>query len=171
MMNIVCVLWLLVTIALLLAAAWRDVASRLIPNATCLALALTGMAGRVFAGPAELAISVAVAAALFLLLLVPYSFGALGGGDVKLLAAAAFGMPPIGVACLLIVTVLAGGGLALIHLALRFLPRPRAPGADASTLRRIWVVERWRIIRHAPLPYGVAIACGGIWTMTQILGA
>ena len=31
--------------------------------------------------------------------------------------------------------------------------------------RRVYAIERWRHLRHAPLPYGVAIACGGIWTI------
>jgi prepilin peptidase CpaA len=171
MRDIVCDLWLGVTIALLLAAAWRDIAVRLIPNSVCLALAMTGMIGRFIAGPMELAISLAVAAILLLILLIPFCFHVMGGGDVKLLAGLAIGMPPIGVATMLVATVFAGGALALAHLALRLLPRPDSPAADASATRRILAVERWRILRHAPLPYGVAIACGGIWTMTKILGA
>jgi prepilin peptidase CpaA len=171
MIGVVCDLWLGITIALLLAAAWRDIALRLIPNSVCLVLAITGMTGRLIAGPMELAVSLAIASVLLLILLIPFCFKVMGGGDVKLLAALALGMPPIGVAILLVITVLAGGVLAFVHLAFRLLPRPRSPAANASATSRVLAVERWRILRHAPLPYGVAIACGGIWTMTKILGA
>jgi hypothetical protein len=30
--------------------------------------------------------------------------------------------------------------------------------------------ERWRIARHGSLPYGVAIACGGIWVIVSQAG-
>ena len=67
MIGVVCDLWLGITIALLLTAAWRDIALRLIPNSVCLALAITGMTGRLIAGPMELAVSLAIAAVLLLI--------------------------------------------------------------------------------------------------------
>jgi prepilin peptidase CpaA len=170
-MGLVHSAWLGIAESLFLIAAWRDVASRLIPNPVCLALALGGLFVRLLDGPAALAVSALTALALFACLLVAWRFGLLGGGDVKLLAAAACGLPPASVADLLVLTALCGGALAFVHLALRRLPRPRAPSPDAFLLRRVCAAERWRILRHAPLPYGVAIACGGLWTMTKILGA
>ncbi len=171
MERVIFSLWPIVTVLLLLAAAWRDVASRVIPNGICLALALIGIAARLTVGPSELAISSAVAVGLFLALLVPHSFGMLGGGDVKLLAAMAIGLPPIGVACLFVVTVLAGGVLAIAHLAMRRLPYPRRANANATILRRVYAAERWRVLHHGPLPYAVAIAVGGIWTVAKLIGA
>jgi len=61
---------------------------------------------------------------------------------------------------------LAGGVIALLHLALRGLPRPTLPPVGSSFVRRIYAIERWRNLRRAPLPYGVAIAAGGIWILT-----
>ena len=154
----------LLQVLLLLYVATMDVATRLIRNEICLALALFGIAGQV-ANPAQMAQSVIVAACLLLLLFFVFTRGWMGGGDVKLLVALAVGLPLTGVIQLLAVTALAGGALALLHLMMRLLPSPRLAPAGASLVRRVYAVERWRHLRHAPLPYGVAIACGGIWTV------
>jgi prepilin peptidase CpaA len=151
-------------ILLLLYVATIDVATRLISNEICLALVLLGIAGQL-ASPMQVAESLIAAAILFLLLFVIYARGWMGGGDVKLLVALAIGLSLTGVIQLLTVTALAGGVLALVHLMMRLLPYPGLAPAGSSLVRRIYVVERWRHLRHAPLPYGVAIACGGIWTI------
>lgn len=151
------------TIALLLYVATIDVATRLIRNEICLALALLGIAGQL-ASPMQIVESLIVATILFSLLLVFYMRRWMGGGDVKLLVALAIGLPLAGVIQLLTVTALAGGVLALVHVMMRQLPQPALAPAGSSLARRIYAVERWRHLRHAPLPYGVAIACGGIWT-------
>ncbi|WP_456624266.1 MULTISPECIES: A24 family peptidase [unclassified Bradyrhizobium] len=149
---------------LLLYVVTTDIAARLIRNEICLALAILGIAGQL-ANPMQLTQSLIVAAILFLLLFGIYQLGKIGGGDVKLLVALAIGLPLTGVIQLLTVTALAGGVLALVHLMMRLLPYPRLAPAGSSLVRRVYAVERWRHLRHAPLPYGVAIACGGIWTV------
>ncbi|MCP3459211.1 prepilin peptidase [Bradyrhizobium sp. CCGUVB23] len=151
-------------ILLLLYVATIDVATRLIRNELCLALAALGIASQL-ASPMQLAESLISAAILFLLLFVIYRQGWMGGGDVKLLVALAVGLPLTGVVQLLAITALAGGVLALVHLMMRLLPYPRLAPAGSSLVRRVYVVERWRHLRNAPLPYGVAIACAGIWTI------
>jgi len=151
-------------LCLLLHVATIDVATRLIKNEICLALALLGIVGQL-AEPMQLVESLIVAAILFLLLLVIYARGWMGGGDVKLMVALAVGLPLTGVVQFLAVTALAGGVLALVHLMMRQLPHPRLAPAGSSFARRVYAVERWRQLRHAPLPYGVAIACGGIWAI------
>jgi prepilin peptidase CpaA len=155
---------------LLLSAAWVDVASRLIPNSLCLGLGITGALGRLLIGPPQMAESIAAAGIVFIILLPLHSRQLLGGGDVKLLAAITIGLPPAGVLQLFSITALAGGILALLHLAMRRLPRPKLAHARSSVFRRIYTAERWRILRRAPLPYGVAIACGGIWAMLTNTG-
>ncbi|MBR0975320.1 A24 family peptidase [Bradyrhizobium japonicum] len=151
-------------ILLLLYVATLDVATRLIRNEICLALALLGIASQL-ASPMQIAQSLLSAAILFLLLLVAYTRRWMGGGDVKLLVALAVGLPLTGLVQLMTVTALAGGGLAMVHLMMRNLPYPRLAPAGSSLVRRVYAVERWRHLRQAPLPYGVAIACGGIWTI------
>ncbi|WP_129267665.1 A24 family peptidase [Bradyrhizobium betae] len=151
-------------ILLLLYVATIDVATRLIRNDICLVLALLGIAAQL-GSPMQLVESLIAAAILFLLLFMIYQQGWIGGGDVKLLVALSIGLPLTGVIQLLTVTALAGGVLALVHLMMRLLPYPRLAPDGSSFARRVYAVERWRHLRHAPLPYGVAIASGGIWTV------
>lgn len=153
-------------LCVLLLAAWSDVASRIIPNRYCVALALSGLVEQALSGSAaHVGLALVIAAILFTPLVVLHGYRIVGGGDVKLLTAIAIGLPPLGVASLLYATALIGGVLALAHLAMRRLPRPVIAGASSTVLRRVYTAERWRIIRHAPLPYGVAIACGGVWAV------
>ena len=165
-MNWIAAAALAVQILLLLYVAATDIATRLIHNEICLALALLGIAGQ-FSSPPHLAESLIAATILFLLLIVIYERGWIGGGDVKLLASLAIGLPLTGLTQLLTVTALAGAVLALAHLMMRLLPHPRPAPAGSPLLRRVYAVERWRNLRHAPLPYGAAIACGGIWTLLR----
>ena len=151
-------------ILLLLYVAMMDIATRSIKNEFCLLLALLGIAGQ-FASQMQVAESLVAVTILFLLLLVIYQRDGIGGGDVKLLVALAIGLPLMGVIQLLTMTTLTGGVLALVHLMMRLLPYPRPAPAGSSLVRRVYAVERWRNLRHAPLPYGVAIACGGIFTV------
>ena len=62
-------------LALLLIAAWRDVATRTIPDAIGLLLVPTGALARVLEGPSAVALSAATAVLLLILLLVAYSRG------------------------------------------------------------------------------------------------
>lgn len=151
-------------ILLLLHVAMTDVATRLIRNEVCAALVLLGLISQ-FGAPLQVLESVIAAAIVFLLLLFIYARGWMGGGDVKLLTALVVGLPLTGVVQLLTVTALTGGLLAVVHLMMRQLPYPQLAPAGSSFMRRVYAVERWRHLRHAPLPYGVAIACGGIWAV------
>ena len=155
---------LFLEILLLLYVAMIDIATRSIRNEICLVLALLGIASQ-FPSQMHVTESLVVATILLLLLLVIYQRGWIGGGDVKLLVALAIGLPLMGVIQLLTITALAGGVLALVHLMMRVLPYPRLAPAGSSFVRRVYAIERWRHLRHAPLPYGVAIACGGIWAI------
>jgi prepilin peptidase CpaA len=166
----------LATIGLLAVAAMSDLATRTIPDQACIALAMLGLGGRLLAGTAALAISAGVAIGLFVVLVLAHARGILGGGDVKLAAATALGLAPVQTYRFLVATVLAGGVLSALHLALRHLPPPtRLPGGrplrQSSVVRRVLTAERWRIRRKGSLPYGVAIACGGAWvTLTGVGG-
>jgi len=160
--------------AMLLMAAWRDLASRLIPNAIPLTIAAVSVIGRLFDGPMAAAASFAVAVGLLLLLMLVHARGLLGGGDVKLIAAIACGLSFPGLWNFIVTTALAGGLLGIAHFALRAVlagAPPRKPaGRGASLLARVYAAERWRIGRRGPLPYAVAIAFGGIWTLGASFG-
>ncbi len=156
-------------ICLLAVAASADIAYRIIPNWIAVALALLGMALRLPAGPYALLISLCIALAVFAGMVLLHARGVFGGGDVKLLAATCLGFAPAAANRFIFVTAMAGGVLALIHLVGRRLVRNRPPRAPpprgSSLLRRIVSIEIWRLARHGSLPYGVAIACGGIWVI------
>ena len=166
----------LVTLSLLLGfAAWRDVATRTIPDEVSIALILVGASVRLMSGWQALALSLLVAVLIFFALLPLCGRGFLGGADLKLLAALAVGFSPwISLHLLLSVTVV-GGLLAGIYLCLgrvlrllgnlsRSKLRPRTlPG-------RIALIEGWRIRRRAPVPYGVAIAIGTVFAVLQNRG-
>jgi len=148
--------------ALLSVAGWNDLLSRRIPDPVCIALAAVGVAARGAAGIEALAWSGALAALVFTVMVPTHAMGALGGGDIKLSAAFALGLSPAGLYGFLVMTALAGGILAMLHLALRRLPRPPHCPAGAWLPRRVWTAERWRARQPASLPYGIAIAAGGI---------
>jgi len=151
-------------ILLLLAATWSDLATRTIPNRLSLAIAAIAIPGQMASGPLAFAASAGSAALLFAALVVPFSFGVLGGGDVKLAPALALGLSPSGTWDFVVLTALAGGVLGLAYIALsRLLPPPQEriqPGSPL--LQRVMAVEWRRIRRRAGLPYGIAIAVGGV---------
>jgi prepilin peptidase CpaA len=140
-------------IALFAAAAITDSRNRRIPNALSAALALLGLTrialGLAAAGgAAAMGLDLLAAAAVFALAALAFRFGVLGGGDVKLLAAGVLWLGAAALPPYLLTTVLAGGVLAVSFV--------------------VWQVAR-PALRGASLPYGVAIAAGGILTTAGAL--
>lgn len=131
----------------LLWAAFSDLRERTIANWLNAAIALgaplfwwaTGLA----LWP-DVALQLGIAAAAFTLLAGLFALGAMGGGDVKLLTALALWIPPLLFVQLLIVMALVGGVLTILFSA--------------------WHIARRRRERLA-IPYGLAIACGGLWVL------
>lgn len=147
---------------LLVYAAAHDVAVRTVPNWLPAALLLIGLCARALDG--TLLSGLAVAAVAFALLFAIWAAGAMGGGDVKLWAAAVLLIRPGWQPQLsfFVDVVLAGGLLAVVYLGLSLVvPRPRGVHRG-SRLRRFLRVEQWRIGRRGPLPYACAIAAGAI---------
>jgi prepilin peptidase CpaA len=98
-------------------------------------------------------LDLAAAVAVFTLAALAFRFGLLGGGDVKLLAAGTLWLGAAALGPYLIVTVLAGGLMAVAFAAWHFA---RPGGAR----------------RQKPsLPYAIAIAAGGILTTAGALWA
>jgi len=178
--------------ALLVLAAWRDVATRLIPDLIPLAIVLLALGLRAPAGWGALLASAGIAVALFLALLALAMRGLLGGGDVKLAAAVALALPPGAAWDFIQATVFCGGALGVGYIAAsRLLPGPAraasphtpspqttapqttAPQTTAphtTPLRRIARAEARRLRRGGPLPYAVAIAGGGILALVSLGG-
>src|SRR5688500_14710590 len=102
----------------LLAAAW-DLRKREIPNSLNAALALLAIPFWWSSGLAlwpEIAIQLAVGAAVLGLFAIAFELGAMGGGDVKMVAAVALWLPPSAVVVLLVIMSLAGGVLTAVML-------------------------------------------------------
>ena len=91
----------------------------------------------------------ACAAAVFLAGALLFSRGLMGGGDVKLLAAATLWAGPGGTPALLVVTAVLGGVLSLVLLSSAALRTAFAPAAVIPVSR-------------VPVPYGVAIAAAAL---------
>lgn len=152
----------LVTYAIiLLLAAWRD--WQTLQIADVFPLMIIGAFGVWAAGgyvggrtsAAEIALAAVVALVLLVVGAAAFAAGVLGGGDVKLLAVAGLFAGPAHVVAFLLVVALAGGALALAVLAdVRVGPRT----VDDTGLSR-------------RLPYGPAIAAGGLWVTVARLFA
>jgi prepilin peptidase CpaA len=148
---------------LLLAAAWQDLRTLRIGNAFALGIAasfgvwaaagwLGGSLSLDFVGA-----SVACAAALLGAGAVAFAIGMIGGGDVKLLAAVGLFAGPAHVGDLLLVTALAGGALGLALMAGAPIG-PVSSRGDAALRQRL----------RSRVPYGPAIAAGGLWVATRL---
>jgi prepilin peptidase CpaA len=157
--------------ALLLTAAWNDIATRLIPDAISLCLLAVGAVARLFEDrPSDLAFSAGTALLLFVLLLILHSRGLIGGGDVKIMTALAVGLSPLDCYRFIVATAIAGGLLGITYLVLsRRLPAMHSV-RRASLLGRVAILEIRRIRRRGPLPYGVAIAAGGTFVLLHTGG-
>lgn len=153
--------------AILCLAAAHDVLARTVPNWMPVVIATIGTIESALCG--RLIASLLVGALVFILSGLCWKRGWLGGGDVKLLGAAAVALPPAAVAPFVAAVALAGGVLALVYLALgRIIPAAvlrRSVGRPVGLLRRAWRLERWRLSRGGPLPYAVAIAAGGLFVL------
>lgn len=133
-------------LALLLAyAAFGDIRSRTIPNWLVLIVAASAPGVWWMCGMAlwpDMMIQLAVAFAFLLLFAVFFALNAMGGGDVKLIAALALWFPALVFVQLLMVMAVAGG---IITIAM-------------------WAQEKVRKSGNAiEVPYGVAISLAGLW--------
>ncbi len=155
---------------LLCAAAWQDLRTLLIADGISIAIiavfAVWALTGLCVGGLSlsDVVWSVACAAALFAVGAAAFAVGGIGGGDVKLLAAASLFAGPSLLLDFGLVTALAGGLLGVAVLAgapLGAAPLGAMAGAGEPS------PSRWR----RSLPYGPAIAVGGLWVaLFRVLG-
>jgi prepilin peptidase CpaA len=143
--------WILIAIlaAALVAAAVDDWRRRTITNRLNAAIALLAIpfwwASGLSLWP-DVALQIAMAAAMFALFAIAFRFGAMGGGDVKLVAALALWLSPGATLRLLVIMSIAGG---LLTLAMAIRHRIARPGGELE------------------IPYGIAIAFGGFWLISE----
>ncbi|MEJ0015830.1 MAG: prepilin peptidase [Acetobacteraceae bacterium] len=151
-------------LGLLLVASWHDIAARTIPNGLVLLLAVTAAMTAAWGG--FLPGSLLSAAGVFGLAAICWRCGWMGGGDVKLLGAAALALPPSSVLTFLAAMAIAGALLAIVYLIARTRLSAAAPLRSHRLLPRIIRAERWRISRGGPLPYACAIGAGFLFAIT-----
>ena len=146
--GISCALIALLAVALV-AAALGDWRSRTIPNWLNAAIALLAIPFWWSVGLPlwpDVALQIAVAAGVFAIFALAFHFGAMGGGDVKMVAALALWLPAMAVIKLLLIMSVAGGVLTLAML----IPHRIAKSAG-----------------QPEIPYGIAIAFAGFWLIGE----
>lgn len=129
-------------------AAVSDAIWRRIPNSCVLTVVGLYVVWAALAGGAGVVAALLVAALVFAMGFALFAFNIWGGGDAKLLAAVALFAGLAHVGTLILVTVLAGGVMAVVSLA----SRPRRALA-------IWSL-RGQGDWGRGIPYGIAIALG-----------
>ena len=140
-------LLLTVLTLLLIVAAVGDWRARIIENRLNLAIALCALPWWLANGESlwpDVALHITIATVTFLVFATMFAMGAMGGGDVKMIAALALWFPLTSFVTLLVPMALAG---ALITVAMI-------------------IRQKWLKLQGKPeVPYGIAIAAGGLWTV------
>ena len=153
-------------------AALTDMFTMTIANRVSILLIVTFLAVAPFIGLTWLQFSLHLAAFAVVLLatFALFATGVMGGGDAKLMASTALwmGLGPVLMQYLLLATV-AGGVLTLALLIFRKSPLATLAG-EVRVLRRI--------IDEKDIPYGIALAVGGlaafphspamVWVLSQV---
>ncbi|MBS0521142.1 MAG: prepilin peptidase [Proteobacteria bacterium] len=148
---------------LLVAAGWQDLKTMRIANSLSIGIGASFVvwaAAGVLLGRLQflqLGLALVCAAGVFVLGALGFAAGAIGGGDVKLLAVASLFAGPSLQFDFLAITALVGGvlGLAILAGAPIGPAGGRAGGAIRSRLQ-------------GGLPYGPAIAVGGLWVAASL---
>jgi prepilin peptidase CpaA len=157
----------IVVAGLLVFTAVSDVRRYLIPNWISIGIALAFVP---FAALSPLPIdwlgSLITAAAALAVGFALFSLRVMGGGDVKLIAACALWAGPGLIAPFLLLVSIAGGVLAIGLMIGRAVRSSRRPGASPAAADR----PATPLMRQK-IPYGVAIAAGGIVLIAHQLSA
>lgn len=136
-------------IVLLLLACWTDIRSRTIANELNAAIAILAIVWWWISGEPlwpDIALRTGIALIVFAVFAGLFVIRMMGGGDVKMIAALALWLPLPRLMTMLIVMALAGGVITMFLL----------------------IRHRWRRNEERPeIPYGVAIAIGGMWVIAN----
>jgi prepilin peptidase CpaA len=135
--------------AMLVWIAVQDVRTYTISDRLNLAIALLAPIYWLSAGVPlwpDAAIRVGVALLVFMLFAGAFYINAMGGGDVKLAGALALWFMPYETLTMIVIMSIAGGLLTLVVLAIHKMKRKEG---------------------RPEVPYGVAIAVGGMWLLAQ----
>jgi prepilin peptidase CpaA len=156
-----------VAIGIFAVVAFHDVRTRRIPNSLSLAIAALGLFR--IAITQDLAAggyTLAAGTVTFVVTFTLFRYGVIGGGDAKIIPAAAVLIGYRELLGFFFLMSLCGGGLALATFAAERLDRPlrrfRRPTHVPSTAQ----ITRGRAApKEATVPYGVAVATAGVITL------
>lgn len=142
------------------AAAATDLRTRRIPNLLVLALFVFGLIVNAFAGWQHLLMDAGLTAGVLIAGTLAFSLKLIGGGDVKLLAAAAgtLGIPMAG--AFLLYTLLSGGIIAVLYSAFRGRLGATFANVRALALPVFAGVRPARLENGTAMPYALAIFAG-----------
>lgn len=142
--------------ALMIFAGAMDMFTMTIPNRVPLAIVATFAAAAPLAGLGweVAAMHAGLALAMLVVGIGMFAAGWMGGGDVKLLAAAALWMGPASLYDYILVSAVCGGLLTFAILFLRMYPLP-AGLAGKEWVSRLHDAEQG-------IPYGIALTAGGL---------
>lgn len=146
-------------------AAISDVRTRRIPNALVLALFAGGLLLNVLAGwqhaLADLGVTIAVLLGGSLL----FAMRIIGGGDIKLLAAAAGALGYPGALGFIVYTLLCGGLIAVAYAAIGGRLRATFENVRTIALPVFAGVAPVRLQNGTQMPYALAIFAGALLTV------
>jgi len=147
---------------ILIAAAACDLARYLIPNTLSIALVGVFLPAALVAGlsPESMLFHVLAGTAVFAAGFVLFACNAIGGGDVKLLAAAATWTGWSTLAPFLLAVALAGGLVALVLISARLIWSGDGPGRTGPLGRLLSPGQG--------VPYATAIALAGLVVMPRM---
>jgi prepilin peptidase CpaA len=147
--------------ALLLWAAASDIATMEIPNRISILMAGLYPLAALVCGLswAQIGVHVATGAGMLLISYLLFNLGVFGGGDAKVIAAAAIWTGPATLLPFLMVTAMAGGVLTAAIMGARAAMRP-ADSRPAFVNRLLQPTEG--------VPYAVAIAAGGFAVVRSV---
>lgn len=166
-MQVLQLILLAILPALVIVAGLKDLTSMKIPNWISGLLIVGFFPAALALGlqPAAIGIHVAVAIAALLIGMGLFALNLLGGGDVKLMAAACLWLGLSGAGVFILATAVIGGVFSLALLVSRTWLRPWV-GAGPG-----WFVQLMEPRGH--IPYGVAIAIGALvaWPASPLMVA
>ena len=151
-------------VGLLAAAAVSDVKRLTIPNSFCLGILVLYPVFLVAPpSPVDWLGGLLVAGGVLVVGFLLYATGRVGGGDAKLLAVVSLWAGPELLPGLVIITAIAGGGMAIILWL-------RHRWSQTRSLATLSATEVAPDFAQQPMPYAVAIFAGGVYVAFTVLG-
>ena len=158
---------LAVAVGILVIVAYEDVRTRRIPNALSLSIAALGLARIALAAEVlDASYTLAAAIIIFAITFALFQRGAIGGGDAKILTAAALLIGYRELLSFLFLMSLCGGALALAILAAERLDLSLGRFRRGAHVSSTGQSEGGRSAPEAStVPYGLAVATAGVITL------